>query len=547
MSKAVAVGKAALGDWLTSGVFVLLVLTVLYVRGSFFFTADIRDVVSNVPDDSCYFFKIAQNVVLGKGLSFDGINPTNGFQPLWLYVLLPLAWVMRDASPELYFRSALFYQMIFLIIAGVILFFALSRVTTRPVALAAAAFFFLCTRYMFSKGMETGVLMLCLAALLAFALHYQVFVRSNPRIAFMFGVLLGLVMLARLDMVFLIMATYAAAIGALLSRRHDRTQAFSTLSDLALCTLGLALVLSPYFIYNKVVFGDFMPISGKLKNTFPYIVQPDFGPPRFKVRDLVAAAVAGGFVVWAVATVRNWRTLGSIQKYFYVATLIGAIAVVAHYLNTALFMKWAVFTWHFAFYYWMLCLIPVAVLAQMRLCTNREMFCSAGALGLSLLVLVHILTNTGEQFLRKSRWHIASYEAAVWARQNLPSDAVLAMTDAGFFGFFSQRAVINLDGLVNNMEYQNALKQRKLAHYLSQKRVEYYVQHAIWSTDKAYEAIMSRKYEFIERRIAESDPIRLYRTDEVYRSAPYYDGPHYTVFLIWRLRHNDAPRSDHRL
>lgn len=33
-----------------------------------------------------------------------------------------------------------------------------------------------------------------------------------------------------------------------------------------------------------------------------------------------------------------------------------------------------------------------------------------------------------------------------------------------------------------------------------------------------------------------SDPIRLYREDEVYRSHIYYDGPYSTVFAIWRLR-----------
>ncbi|MCX7924951.1 MAG: hypothetical protein N2554_03955, partial [Fimbriimonadales bacterium] len=88
----------------------LMAIVVFYAKGWFYLTGDIRAVVSSVPDDTAYFYKIAWNVVQGKGLTFDGINPTNGFQPLWLYVLLPLAWVMRDAAPEAYFRAALIYQ-----------------------------------------------------------------------------------------------------------------------------------------------------------------------------------------------------------------------------------------------------------------------------------------------------------------------------------------------------------------------------------------------------------------------------------------------------
>jgi hypothetical protein len=36
-----------------------------------------------ITDDAFYYFKIAQNIVEGKGISFDGITITNGFHPLW--------------------------------------------------------------------------------------------------------------------------------------------------------------------------------------------------------------------------------------------------------------------------------------------------------------------------------------------------------------------------------------------------------------------------------------------------------------------------------
>jgi hypothetical protein len=36
-----------------------------------------------IADDSFYYFEIARNAAQGLGFSFDSIEPTNGFHPLW--------------------------------------------------------------------------------------------------------------------------------------------------------------------------------------------------------------------------------------------------------------------------------------------------------------------------------------------------------------------------------------------------------------------------------------------------------------------------------
>ena len=54
----------------------------------------------NIPDDAFYYFKIAENVASGRGSSFDGFQPTNGYQPLWLCLLTPL-FSRRPTEPTL--------------------------------------------------------------------------------------------------------------------------------------------------------------------------------------------------------------------------------------------------------------------------------------------------------------------------------------------------------------------------------------------------------------------------------------------------------------
>jgi hypothetical protein len=85
-------------------------------------------------------------------------------------------------------------------------------------------------------------------------------------------------------------------------------------------------------------------------------------------------------------------------------------------------------------------------------------------------------------------------------KQNTNSNDVFAMKDAGHFGYFSERNTINLDGLVNNFEYQEILKEKHLNAYLKNNKVKYFVQHAVWDR----EDITSGNYDTLEIKTNES-------------------------------------------
>lgn len=46
-------------------------------------------------DDAFYYYKVAQNVLAGHGFTFDGINLSNGFHPLWMVVCLGVFWLSK--------------------------------------------------------------------------------------------------------------------------------------------------------------------------------------------------------------------------------------------------------------------------------------------------------------------------------------------------------------------------------------------------------------------------------------------------------------------
>jgi hypothetical protein len=47
-------------------------------------------------DDAYYYFKLAQHIGAGAGTTFDGINQTNGFHPLYALLLVPIFRYVGD-------------------------------------------------------------------------------------------------------------------------------------------------------------------------------------------------------------------------------------------------------------------------------------------------------------------------------------------------------------------------------------------------------------------------------------------------------------------
>ncbi len=58
-----------------------------------------------VPDDAFYYLEIARHLAAGEGSTFDGVNPTTGYHPGWMALLVPLARAVPE--PVLLVRAAL--------------------------------------------------------------------------------------------------------------------------------------------------------------------------------------------------------------------------------------------------------------------------------------------------------------------------------------------------------------------------------------------------------------------------------------------------------
>ena len=157
-------------------------------------------------DDSYYYFKVAQNISEGYGSSFDRINLTNGYHPLWMIICIPLFSLARfDLILPL--RVLVMVMALFSTTTSILLFRLLKKQTGLPIAIASASFWaFSQTIHSIitQQGMETGLVAF---STVLFLIQIQKS-ESKEIIKITDFIILGmtalLVLFSRLDMIFFI-------------------------------------------------------------------------------------------------------------------------------------------------------------------------------------------------------------------------------------------------------------------------------------------------------------------------------------------------------
>jgi hypothetical protein len=83
-----------------------------------------------------------------------------------------------------------------------------------------------------------------------------------------------------------------------------------------------------------------------------------------------------------------------------------------------------------------------------------------------------------------SKLYTARYETALWIAENSQTDTIFASWNTGQLGFFSNRSFINLDGVINNVNYYERVLQgsTSIAEYLAENKVDYLVDYATYGS-----------------------------------------------------------------
>ena len=160
-----------------------------------------------IRDDAYYYYKIAENISEGHGSTFDGINLTNGYHPLWMLICIPIFSLARF-DPILPLRLLILVTGIFHVGTTLLLYRLVSRAISSFAGMLAAiywAFESYILVFLYKTGVESTI-GLFFIILLLYQLHKfeKTWRNGNPvsaQIASL-GIIAALVTFGRLDLVF---------------------------------------------------------------------------------------------------------------------------------------------------------------------------------------------------------------------------------------------------------------------------------------------------------------------------------------------------------
>lgn len=419
-----------------------------------------------VPDDSFYYLQIARHLAEGNGSTFDGVHPTSGYHPGWMMLLVPLAAALPDSESLL--RGALALELLLHASTSVLLIGLFRRYTTPGVAVVGG----LCwlanplAIFLAFQGVEAALYALALVLLLRAAAR---FTEAPDRAALLPHVLLGaalaLCFLARTEAGILALVT-CAVVPAL---RGERPWSRSGLRSAFLVGAAFTLCIVPWFVYCWVATGTPWQTSGVMKALW---AEHFMGGMSVSQRVGRAVTLVGSF--WLAAP---WlRTLGSpfaINTFAWAGMLPAAAGVLlavrrpedrrlilwSGWLLGATILTGAVyglFYWDIQVWYRAQPAILLFVLSFVWIARTgtalRGRWRLAFRTVVPLLLLVLSLWEARSFFNHPPiiyPWQRDFHSSQVEFEKLVPPGEAIGCFNAGIPAFFSERRVVNLDGLVN--------------------------------------------------------------------------------------------------
>lgn len=450
-------------------------------------------------DDTYYYLQTAWNTRHLGFVTFDGINSTNGVQFLWFSILYGLAFLTDDKSAFLGIASTV---AVALTCVPYAVMWRWSGGTWKShsslLAVFMAVVWFLICAYrpnQYLVGLESplhaSIIWLTIAQYIR--IHTQLSAGSVRSSSVLFFVtLLVMNTWTRLDS----FGLSASFLGLLLVTVHGPlnpspsrpSQApFLPVRTYVAGGLVIAVGAATLFGFFQLAGDSLLPVSALVKGH--QVDRLSLGAFYNWSLVLFPLRIQGANLLNVLGIVMMFASIAALLRmriaagqhdraaFRFVAVAL-AVSVVIHSIVTFGMFRYYYF-WYLSasFVYWTIVSALFSADVIMRKAWSHRAAATAGFVAALSIVCVW--------WLREPSNNLAAtrYEASKWIDANLEKDAVLGSFNAGQIGFFSNRSVVNLDGLINHVSYfENVLRERSaeaLAAYIDRIGIDYVVDHNI--------------------------------------------------------------------
>jgi 4-amino-4-deoxy-L-arabinose transferase-like glycosyltransferase len=469
-------------------------------------------------DDYYYYLVLARNSAAGFGPTFDGIELTNGFHPLYLLLLTFLAKLSIGGS-EFLIKAGLILLLFFHNATGVALG-AGFRHRQRPDIGTLTALIWLLNPWPLAitlNGVETPIATFLWTLIIFTFSVYRQQTQFDLKKTLILGILVGLAILARTDGLLLL---GALVVTELYRARRNGPDWVRFIAGTGFISCTAFIVTLPWWWWSWQSFGTIMQVSGKAiflgTHGFDWLnSQLILSNVAFVGRDYLARMIlftllpllALGFAAWQCRYTPHPGRLKfkELLSEFDFAWL--AIVALALWYSG---WQWSVQNWY------LLPTILVVTLGvglaweQLLLERNVPVIKPAGGLiaFTGTLILIAVYGTIGFGFPNQER----GYYLAQWFNQNTEPEAVIGAWNSGVIGYFTERKVVNLDGVVNNSIYDYKLARQAtnvfdLMDYFNSRHISYLTDYEHFYIEAPQEIGLQLVYE------SPDQAVRIYRID----------------------------------
>jgi len=448
--------------------------------------ADINNYLRDLNiNDTYYYYTLARNQAAGLFSTADGINQTNGFHPLWSWLITPLFWFWTD--PEQALPALKVFELALLGLSGIAMV-ATSRESGMTPWLMLPIPIILLSNQGITAGMEAAPLVLALSVTMW--LLVRMANRPSSRASCLgLAVVLGLLPWIRLEALAITFTITVAWVLYSRLMRLDRQWPLWSLPAIA------GALVAAYFLFNQLAFGTPVPVSGQLKAFWSQFRWKDSGGYDFFVNlkqhidnklywQTISSAIPVAVVLVVSWATKHYRTAAYRVNHAIDFFMLGlAVFGLARFGFSVLrmYVMWSAYSWYFAPTVLLNAVIwPWAIFRVWSLIPEERRSLAPLLLGTALW-LTQVNWLAAETRLEKTTtrkggkdWEMADYEAVQWMKRNLPKNAVVGSTDSGVLSYFAPFRVINLDGLVNSNEFRKRQEAGTLGEWITESGITHF-------------------------------------------------------------------------
>ncbi len=416
----------------------------------FVFVAVCYDIIHAFPygllyDDGYFYAQIAYNIgTLGRS-TFDGIDTTSGYHLLWGatlgFVSAAVGLFTADKAVHLYF-----FQVVF---AGAATFMA------RAYAHRAIDRFVLFMLALFCTLLMETLLLSCL--LLAFA-HVAITRPAGEKRPLLSCAVAALVPLVRIDATVIVVVYCALLLVERATREALRLGTAVALGAMAQLGLMLWIFGQPFSVSAMIKVGG-AGLSPR------YLLANLLGPGQVVVGYLTRSALFFGMLGAVLFLASKAVAEPKRRRYLYLVAGVAAFVLI-HFASHRM-PFWCYLPGYVIFFY---------VMINLDLQRKRL---ERGKRAVSALLAFVMLAFIGHKLILHYRNLEISHAARDFALRIgdhvPPSGRIYQIDGSGYTGYFSGRAVVNGDGLVNSYAYARRLRETGLAGFLDDKGICYII------------------------------------------------------------------------